>query len=63
MVLVAQRWILARLRHRTFFDLGELNEAIWWAFKEEGIVIAFPQLDVHLDPAALESIRRRDSSD
>jgi transposase len=28
-VLVAQRWILARLRNRTFFDLGELNEAIW----------------------------------
>lgn len=28
MVLVAQRWILARLRHHTFFELGELNEAI-----------------------------------
>jgi len=28
-VLVAQRWILARLRNRTFFDLAELNEAIW----------------------------------
>lgn len=28
MVLVAQRWILARLRHRTFFDLAELNVAI-----------------------------------
>jgi transposase len=28
-VLVAQRWILARLRNRTFFELGELNEAIW----------------------------------
>jgi transposase len=27
-VQVAQRWILARLRHRTFFSLGELNEAI-----------------------------------
>ena len=27
-----------------------LHEAIWWAFKEAGIVIAFPQLDVHLDP-------------
>jgi transposase len=27
-VLVAQRWILARLRHRTFFELAELNEAI-----------------------------------
>jgi transposase len=28
MVLVAQRWILARLRNRTFFSLGELNAAI-----------------------------------
>jgi transposase len=27
-VLVVQRWILARLRHRTFFSLSELNEAI-----------------------------------
>ena len=29
MVLVAQRWILARLRNRTFFALAELNAAIW----------------------------------
>jgi transposase len=28
MVLVTQRWILARLRKRTFFDLVELNAAI-----------------------------------
>jgi transposase len=27
-VLLAQRWILARLRKRTFFDLGDLNAAI-----------------------------------
>jgi len=27
-VLIAERWILARLRHRTFFSLGELNLAI-----------------------------------
>lgn len=27
-VLVVQRWILARLRHRQFFSLGELNAAI-----------------------------------
>ena len=27
-VLVAQRWLLARLRNRTFFSLGALNEAI-----------------------------------
>lgn len=27
-VLVVERWILARLRHRSFFSLGELNTAI-----------------------------------
>jgi transposase len=27
-VQIAERWILARLRHRTFFSLGELNAAI-----------------------------------
>ena len=28
-VLVAQRWILAALRHQRFFSLAELNAAIW----------------------------------
>ena len=28
-VLIAQRWILAVLRHRTFFSLAEMNTAIW----------------------------------
>ena len=28
-VLVAQRWILAALRHQRFFSLAELNTAIW----------------------------------
>jgi transposase len=28
-VLVAQRWILAALRHRRFFSVAELNAAIW----------------------------------
>jgi small-conductance mechanosensitive channel len=37
--------------------LSDLNEAIWWAFKEKGIVIAFPQLDVHLDQAAVDAMR------
>ncbi len=37
-------WIARRLT-------SQLNEAIWWALKDAGIVIAFPQLDVHLDPA------------
>jgi small-conductance mechanosensitive channel len=28
---------------------ASLNEAIWWGLKKAGIVIAFPQLDVHID--------------
>jgi small-conductance mechanosensitive channel len=43
--------------------LSDLNEAIWWAFKEKGIVIAFPQLDVHLDRAALDAMRRTADGD
>jgi len=38
---------------------SELNEGIWWALKENGIVIAFPQLDLHLDPRIEEALRRR----
>lgn len=44
-------WNAGRLR-------GELNRAIWWALKEAGITIAFPQLDLHLDPGATEADRR-----
>jgi potassium efflux system protein len=36
--------------------VSELHEAVWWAFHEKGIVIAFPQLDVHLDPAVTSSL-------
>jgi len=50
-VWIDDPWVLRRAR-------SDLNEAIWWAFKEKGIVIAFPQLDVHLDRDALASIRR-----
>ena len=31
--------------------LSNLNKSIWWALKEDGITIAYPQLDVHLAPA------------
>jgi len=40
---------------------GQFNEAIWWAFRDAGITIAFPQLDVHFDPPvakALEAVGR-----
>lgn len=33
-VQVVERWILARLRHRTFFGLIELNGAIWELLEE-----------------------------
>lgn len=32
---------------------SNLNEAIWDAFKDAGIVMAFPQLDVHFDKSGL----------
>jgi small-conductance mechanosensitive channel len=37
---------------------SDLYEAIWWAFKEAGITIAFPQLDVHVDRQLLEALGR-----
>jgi len=37
--------------------ISELNEAIWWSLKEAGIVIAFPQLDVHFDEPVVESLQ------
>jgi small-conductance mechanosensitive channel len=35
---------------------SDLREAVWWAFREKGIVIAFPQLDLHLDPGVTSSL-------
>ncbi len=35
-----------------------LREAIWWALKEDGIEIAFPQIDVHFDPVVEEAASR-----
>ena len=37
--------------------ISELNEAIWWSLKEAGIIIAFPQLDVHFDEPVVESLQ------
>jgi small-conductance mechanosensitive channel len=37
--------------------MAELREAIWFAFKESGITIAFPQLDVHFDPPVERSLQ------
>jgi len=37
--------------------ISDLNEAIWWSLKDAGIVIAFPQLDVHFDPPVIDSLQ------
>jgi small-conductance mechanosensitive channel len=37
---------------------SEMREAIWDAFKQHGIVIAFPQVDVHFDPPVTASLGR-----
>ena len=42
--------------------LSELQQATWNALKAAGITIAFPQLDLHLDPDALEALGRRGES-
>ena len=36
---------------------SQLREAIWWAFKEHCITIAFPQVDVHFDPPVNDSLQ------
>jgi small-conductance mechanosensitive channel len=36
--------------------LSDLHEEIWRALQERGIVIAFPQVDVHFDPAVTKGI-------
>ncbi len=41
---------------RAFWRLSELNEKIWWAFKELHITIAFPQVDVHFDPPVSDGL-------
>lgn len=42
---------------------SDLNEAIWWALKDAGITIAFPQLDVHLDAAVTRALEGRGARD
>lgn len=42
--------------------VSDLSEAVWFAFQERGIVIAFPQLDVHFDPPIEDSIERLSST-
>ena len=48
-VWIENPWRMAR--HRS-----ELNEAIWWALREAGVTIAFPQVDVHFDRPVMDSL-------
>lgn len=38
--------------------LSQLHQAIWWALKDAGVTIAFPQLDVHFDRDVTEPMAR-----
>jgi small-conductance mechanosensitive channel len=35
---------------------GDINRRIWRAFKDADVVIAFPQLDVHVDELVMKSL-------
>jgi len=36
---------------------SHVAQRVWWTLKERGVTIAFPQLDLHLDPPVAESLR------
>jgi transposase len=61
-VLVAQRWILARLRDQTFFSLAEINQAIWKLLEElndrpmQKLGVSRRQLYERLDKPALRPL-------
>lgn len=38
--------------------ISDLHEAIWKSFKQKHIVIAFPQMDLHLDKPVIASLER-----
>jgi len=50
-VWIQHPWHGPRMRSR-------LYQAIWWALKQRGITIAFPQLDLHLDPRIEKALGR-----
>lgn len=49
-------WTADPWRARTI--RSRVREAIWTAFKQNSIVIAFPQLDVHFDPPVSQALER-----
>ena len=66
-ILLLERWIkpgdVLEVEGR-FVRVEEMgiNEAIWLAFKQAGIVIAFPQLDLHLDRELIDGLGRARST-
>lgn len=47
-------WIDDPWQHRQL--RSKLNESVWYGLLDQGIVIAFPQLDLHLDEKALRAL-------
>lgn len=41
---------------------SQVHEAVWWAFRDNDITIAFPQLDVHFDDAVTDGLARMQKS-
>jgi small-conductance mechanosensitive channel len=37
---------------------AQLHESIWWALKEAKVLIAFSQVDVHMDPPVMKALER-----
>ena len=46
---IDEPWLVRRRR-------SDLNESLWFALKDAGITIAFPQLDVHFDPPVMDLV-------
>ncbi len=38
---------------------SDIHEAVWWALKDKGITIAYPQMDLHLDQNALDALANK----
>jgi len=55
-VILSARCFLGDLEDR-MKHLSELHQQVYKAFNEAGIVIAFPQVDVHLDPDSPLTVR------
>ena len=42
---------------------SDLNATLWWALKKEGLTVAYPQLDLHIDQEGLKAIRGQFNED